>query len=155
IDHLLAMAKSDAAPRVRAQAIRAIIDLDDPVLTNHNLKAGRHGFDLPKKLAALAPDQDPRVLLEIVIALGRCRWAEAPAWLARNLNNADAALEHAAMQTLRLADNWPAVLKLLDEPEDKKIRAIALRAVADQVDATVVDGLIKRLETEKTPQRRR
>jgi putative heme-binding domain-containing protein len=125
------------------------------VLTRHKLDAGPGDANLAVRLAGLAKDQDSRVLLEIVIALGRLRWADAPDWLRQNLKKPDAALAHAAMQTLRRSGNWPAVLKLLDEPDTVPMRAIALRAVAEQYEPKVVDGLIERLAVEKDAARRR
>ena len=95
------------------------------------------------------------MLLEIFIALGRLRWADAPVWLAKNLTKPDTALAHAAMHTLRRADNWPAVLKLLDQRDDAPIRRIALRALTDRYETSVVDGLIDRLNKEKEASRRR
>src|SRR5207249_2466120 len=44
---------------------------------------------------------------------------------------------------------------LLDEPGDAAIRAVAVRAVAERYEPTVVDGLIERLRTEKDAVRRR
>src|SRR5207245_10126851 len=85
----------------------------------------------------------------------RLQWAEAPSWLRRTLTKPDPALAHAAMQTLRRSHNWPAVLKLLDEPDNSALRPVALRAVAERFDTTVVDGPIERLRTESTPVRRR
>src|SRR5207237_9826204 len=64
-------------------------------------------------------------------------------WRKGKLGSADAALSHAAQQTLRRAGNWPAVLEWLDDPA---LRPIALRALAEQAEAEVVDGLIKRLQ---------
>src|SRR5439155_20042413 len=49
----------------------------------------------------------------------------------------------------------PTVLKLLDEPDNSALRPVALRAVAERFDTTVVDGLIERLRTESNPVRRR
>src|SRR5262249_18975172 len=51
--------------------------------------------------------------------------------------------------------NWPAVLKLLDEPSAEPFRAVARRAVADQYIPAVVDGLIERLHREADAGRRR
>src|SRR5262249_3184947 len=76
-------------------------------------------------------------------------------WLAGNVKSIDPPLAHAAQQTLRRAGNWLAVLKLLDEPSTEPIRAIALRAVADQYETTVVDGLIDHLRRETDATRRR
>jgi putative membrane-bound dehydrogenase-like protein len=155
VEDLMTIAKSDPDASVRAQAIRAIGDLTDPVLVRHKLDAGRGDADLAARLAALAKDQDDRVVLEVVITLGRLRWTGAPDWLRQNLAKPDNALAHAAMQTLRRSDNWPAVLKLLDEPAQVPIRSIALRAVAEQFEPQVVDGLIERLGKEKDAPRPR
>ena len=100
--------------------------------SKHKLDAGRGDAKLAKRLAALPDRDDPRVQLEIVIALGRLRWAGAADWLRDNLVKPDATLAHAAMQTLRRSENWPAVLKLLDQPEDTPIRKIVLHAIVDQ-----------------------
>jgi putative heme-binding domain-containing protein len=58
------------------------------------------------------------------------------------------------MQALRRCENWPATLKLLDEPSDSPLRAVALRAVAERYEPTVVDGLIERLGRETVVERR-
>lgn len=145
IDDLLRIARSDAEPSVRAQAVRAVSDLADPVLTQHKLDAGAGDTELAVRLTALAKGQDPRVVLEIVVALGRLRWPGAPDWLKQNLEKPDAVLAHAAMQTLRHSANWASVLKLLDEPTGTPIRNIAVRAIADRHEPLVIDGLIARL----------
>ena len=132
IDDLVRMVRADADPGVRAQAVRAMADLADPVLTEHKLNAGRGDADLSARLAETWPGQDPRVQLEIAIALGRLRWADAPEWFRRSLKDPDETLAHAVMQTLRRCDNWPAVVKLLDEPQGAPLRRIALRACADR-----------------------
>jgi putative membrane-bound dehydrogenase-like protein len=155
VEKLLALAKADREPRVQAQAIRAIADLADPVLVRHRLDADRGDAALAARLADLAAGRDARVQLEVVVALGRLHWAGAPVWLRRNLKQPDDALAHAAMRALRQAGNWPAVLKLLDEPSSEPFRAISLRAVAGQYDPDLVDGLIARLKKETDPSRRR
>jgi putative membrane-bound dehydrogenase-like protein len=155
VEDLFALAKTDPDPGVQAQAIRALADLTDPVLVRHRLDAGRGDAATAARLASLADGRDPRVLLEVVLALGRLRWPEGPAWLRRNLKQPDPTLAHAAQQTLRRTDNWPAILKLLDEPTTETFRAIALRAVADQYDTEVVDGLVDRLRTESEASHRR
>jgi putative membrane-bound dehydrogenase-like protein len=155
IDTLLRMAGTDPEPSVRAQAVRAVADLADPVLIKHRLDAGRGDGKLAERLAGLAKGQDPRVALEIVVALGRLRWADAPNWLRENLGKPDAALAHAAMQALRRSQNWPAILKLLDQPDNTPIRNVAMRAVADRYEIKVVDDLIERLKNEKDASGRR
>ncbi|MCI0379244.1 MAG: c-type cytochrome, partial [Gemmataceae bacterium] len=151
---LFRLAKSDLDERVRAQAVRAIADLADPVLSKGRLDAGRGDPKLAQDLAALANDQDRRVLLEIVIALGRLRWLDAPAWLGKKLVSLDPTFAHAAMQTLRRADNWPAVLTLLDQSYAVPMRGVALLAVGGQYEAALVDGLVERLQKEPNADRR-
>jgi putative membrane-bound dehydrogenase-like protein len=155
IDELLRIAKSDRDAGVRAQAVRAVADLADPVLAKHKLDAGAGDAALAAKIAALGERADARLQREVVIALGRLRWSGTLDWLAKNLTKPDAALAHAAMQALRRAGNWPAVLKLLDRPTDDALRVIALRAVADRYEHSVVDGLIEWLKAEPDAARRR
>jgi putative membrane-bound dehydrogenase-like protein len=155
IDELLRIAKTDPDAGVRVQAVRAVADLADPVLTKHKLDAGAGDAEIASRLAALATGQDARMQMEIVVAVGRLRWANAPEWLRQNLGKPDATLQHAAMQTLRRAGNWPAVVKLLDQPSDAPIRSIALRALADRHEPAVVDGLIQRIGSDQDALRRR
>ncbi len=152
---LLDLADSDPEPRVQAQAVRALADLTDPVLTEHRLEAGPGDATIGAQLAALAEGKDPRVVLEVAIALGRLRWPGAPAWLQKTLTTPDPALDHAALQTLRRSRRWDAVLKLLDGPDAAPIRSTALRALADRYEVDVVDGLVARLQVERRPARRR
>jgi putative membrane-bound dehydrogenase-like protein len=155
IEPLFAIARSDPEPSVRAQAVRAIADLSDPVLARHRLDAGPGDTRLAARLAALRDDEDRRVALEIIVALARLRWSGFAYWLKDNLNKPDVALAHAAMQALRQSGNWSAVVKLLDGPEDEPLRGIALRAVSRQYDADLVDGLLERLSRETDPVRAR
>jgi putative membrane-bound dehydrogenase-like protein len=154
IDDLFNLARSDAEPRVQAQAVRALADLSDPVLVQHRLDAGPGDADVAKRLAGLAP-KDPRGMLEVVVALGRLRWSETPAWLQANLKAPDAALTHAAMQALRSSRNWAAILRLLDTPDTNPMRAVAARALSERTELAVVDGLLQRLRDETEPARRR
>ena len=130
-------------------------DLADPVLLRHRLDAGPGDAELAARLAQLAPDRDPRVVREVVIAVGRLGWSGAPNWLHSILKDPDAALAHAAVQTMRRSANWPAILALLDQPDSVPVRALALRAIADRALPAVVDGLIQRLQGERDPARRR
>lgn len=160
IEHLFGLAAADPDARCRAQAVRAIADLSDPVLTKHRLEAGRGDKDVCRRLARLAEGADARVRLEVLIALGRLHWSDGPQWLRRHPNEADPALAHAAMLLLRRADNWPAVLTLLDDKDKNKdvkpnVRTLALRALANYANETIVQNLIARLEIEAAPQRRR
>ena len=157
IGELLDLARAETDPRTQAQAVRAVADLADPVLLRHRLDAGPGDAELAARLAQLARDRDPRVVREVVIAVGRLGWSEAPNWLHSilNLKDPDAALAHAAVQTMRRSANWPAILALLDQPDSVPVRALALRAIADRALPSVVDGLIQRLQVERDPARRR
>jgi putative membrane-bound dehydrogenase-like protein len=154
IDDLVRIAASDPEASVRAQAVRAVADLADPMLTRHRLNAGPGDAALAARLAALGKGQDRRVLLEVIVALGRLRWAGLPDWLGRNLTKPDDALAHAAMQALRRSENWSAILQFLDEPDGASLRAIARRAVAERFEPKVVGGLIERLRREPVAARR-
>src|SRR5207245_1271834 len=154
LEKLFVLAKTDRDSRVQAQAVRAIADLTDPILVRHRLDAGPGDNEMAVRLASLPESGDPGVLLEVVVALGRLGWADSPTWLQKNSVQINPALPHAAQQTLRRSKNWPALLKLLDEPEGKPIRALALRAMADQFVPELVDGVIERLGAEKDARRR-
>ncbi len=152
---LFEIAELDPDPRVRGQAVRAVADLFDPILVKHRLEAGRGDAEIARRLSQLARDQDPRVMFEVTVALGRLRWIEAPKWLRANLGTPDPTLAHACIQTLRRSRNWPAVLKWLDAPDNSPLRSIALRALAGQAEVEAVDGLMRRLGTTHDPKRRR
>ncbi len=159
IDDLLKLAESDPEPRVRAQAVRAIVDLADPVLANHRLDAPRGDAALAARLAEIGKGQigkgqDDKVLLEACVALGRLRWGDTARWLKENLVKPDPPLAHAAMQALRRSGNWPAALPFLDLPESNPLRATALAAVAERYEPAVVDGLMERLKVEVNLSRR-
>lgn len=152
-DTLFQIAGSDGDARVRRQAIRALADLTDPVLTQHRLDAPPVDAKTAARLAALVNGTDPRLTMEVVVALGRLRWSLSPHWLLIHLRDPDQFLSHAAQQAMRRSENWPAVLRLLDRP-DSPIRDIARRSLADRGNQVVVDGLIKRLQSSKVPARR-
>jgi putative heme-binding domain-containing protein len=160
IDTLLGFARADPDARVRAQAVRAVADLADPIFLQHKIDAGRGDPMVARALAELADGQDPRVLLEVLIALGRLRWSEAPQWLSQTWQGGDPAQSHAAMQLVRKSNNWPTVLTLLDQsdrrsPASPDLRTIVLQALGDRAEPTIVDGLNKRLGVEVDPRRRR
>ena len=150
---LLKLVRDNPEVRVQVQAIRALADLTDPVLVKHRLDTGPGDAQFAKELASLATGRDLRVVREIVIALGRLRWKESPEWLSRTLGKMDAALEHAAMRTMRQSQNWAAILNLLDG--NKPIREIALRCLSGIYNVEIVDGLLERLAKEPTAERRR
>lgn len=156
---LLKIARNDADPRVRAQAVRAVADLTDPVLVRHRLSVERGDPRLARSIADLAADGDPRVVLEVLIALGRLHWANGPQWLAEFWKGGDSARTHAAMLLLRRSDNWPAVMKLLDlaespDSESSGLRTLVLLALGDQLEIYIADGLTGRLASESDPTRR-
>jgi putative membrane-bound dehydrogenase-like protein len=157
IDELLKRAHATADPRVKIQAARAVADLSDPILTQHRLAAGHSDPGLAGKLTALADGRDPSVTREVLIALARLRWMDAPARVEKMLGqiHGDPALEHAAGFALRRSANWSALLALLDGPDNTLLRSLALRAIADRFDRGLADGLIARLRTERRSDRRR
>jgi putative membrane-bound dehydrogenase-like protein len=155
IDELVTLARSAGEPRIQAQAIRAVADLIDPVLTHHRLAAGPGDAALASRLATIADGRDPLIMREVLIAVARLRWAGAPLWLDRTLRQTDCALAHAAIQALRRSENWPAVLALVDKNDCEPMRSLALCALADQASPEVAEGLIARLRTAPGPDRRR
>ncbi|MFP6770586.1 MAG: PVC-type heme-binding CxxCH protein [Planctomycetaceae bacterium] len=155
IDTLLNVAGGDPDPRVRVQAIRAIADLTDPVLTANRLDAGPAGTETSLLLAGLGRETDPRVQREVIIALGRLQWQGLPAWLADYADETDPVLLHAGQQALRRSANWSAILKLLDLPDSHPARTMALRALADRYEPEVIEGLISRLAGDSRPAHRR
>ena len=160
IDLLFNLAQDDPVPRVRAQAVRAIADLVDPVLVRHRIVAGRGDPAIARQIADLADGAKPRVLLEVLIALGRLRWSGAPRWLAQTWKGGDPAQTHAALRLLRDAENWPDVLTLLDRPDRPRsasldLRTVALHALGDRANSTIVAGIDDRLKSDSDPRRRR
>ena len=149
---LLEIARSDPDLAVRIQAVRALGDLGDPVLVKHKLDAGRGNEQLAKDLATLPNAQNARLLREITIVLGRLRWRDTADWLKKTLENADDTWQHAALGALR---NWPAVLRLLNEPMDSPIRRVAVRALADRHETDVVDAMLRRSTEAADPSHRR
>jgi putative membrane-bound dehydrogenase-like protein len=155
LDALFRLAGGDPDPRVRAQAVRAVADAGDPVLREHRLDSGRGDPDLARRLAAIGRDEDARVRLEVLIALGRLRWPEAPAWLRETARELDPAMAHAVLQLLRRAGNWPAVIALLDEPDASPLRRLALQAAGGAAVPAVAEALITRLAKDRDAARRR
>ncbi len=144
IDDLFSLARIDEDIRVRVQAIRAIADLTDPVLAQGKLDAGRGDARIAQRLAALRVERDPRLLREVIIALGRLKWTDAPRWIFYHLNTKpDVAVQHAAAYTLRAADNWASVFTIL-ENGFSPARPAALVAAAEQYNIELVDGLLAR-----------
>lgn len=161
VEALFRIAANDPEPRVRAQAVRALADLSDPILTQHRLDAQAGDSQRALRLADLATEKNSRVLLDVIVALGRLRWADAPQWMANrsDLRQADAlkkdaTLSHAVMQTLRRSSNWPELLNMLDSPSDDPLRSVALQAIAGQFAPELVDGLVERLHNDADAARR-
>ncbi len=154
LNGLFHLAQFDDDPRVSAQALRAIADLTDPVLAKHRLNADSGDARIAERLAVFDVDHDPRILLEVIIALRRLRWPGAARWLHRHIEKTpDAAILHATMQTVRGTANWPDTFAVLDD-DASPIRPAAAWALAEQGVAEVVDGLLDRLKDEQ-PERRR
>ena len=86
VEMLFEVATSDPDPRVRAQAIRAIGDLTDPVLVNGRIDSGRGDKRIATRLAKLAEQADPRIVLEVLVVMHRLQWHDAPGWIAANLS---------------------------------------------------------------------
>lgn len=146
VSALFDIAANDENPSVRAQAIRALADLSDPVLLQHRLSAGRGSPNVAECFAKLAVESEPRIVLEVLIALGRLRWHAAPKWLEENLKRSDdQAIAHAAMQTLRRADNWDGVLAIADGT-NTFLSDVSIRAMAEQAIPELIDGLIARVD---------
>lgn len=154
----------DVHQRPRIQVIRALADLHDPVLVEHRLDARPRDARIVKEFASFMPLRRPGVTLEVVVALGRMKWSQAPLWMSRNLKKMDPVVAHAAQQTLRRCGNWLAVLNLLDgpsgvpsegQPRQVVLRDVALRALADQADKRIVDWLDVRIQTADDPTHRR
>ncbi|TXT37420.1 MAG: hypothetical protein FD138_664, partial [Planctomycetota bacterium] len=163
-DELFAITKGGVFgfPRVREQAIRVLADLHDPVLVEHRLDASPADDNIAKRFAEVAQERGSEATLDVVIALGRLKWAQAPNWMSKNLKSLAPVVAHAAQQTLRRCGDWPEVLRLLGsryEPpprtSSRSIHRVALRALADQADERVVDWLAGGLRSVTTVPRQR
>ena len=152
-DVLLALAESDSDARVQVQAIRAIGDLTDPILKDNHLDSGAGDQRLAGRIAKIAEQADPCVVLEAIIVMRRLRWPATPEWLVSHWSAQDSALDHAAQQALRNCSNWPEVIRLLDE--SPRFRRIALHAIVEQRTTFLVDQLIERLKQDDNPAHRR
>ena len=160
-DDLLALAENEPDPRVVVQIVRAVADLSDPVLLSDRIAAGRGDASLAARLAELAASRKNKpILLATMSTLARLKWPDAVTWLRTLDFEPDPALDHAMMQLMRRADNWPAVLALLDTQatapaHEVHLRSIAVRALAEQQHAGVVDGVRARRRDEAVAGRRR
>jgi len=143
LDELFTFAESDRNATVRAQAIRAIGDLTDPVLVHNKIEGGRGDSRVAERLVRLAEQADPRITLEILVVLRRLHAKQTPSFIVQCFRESDPALEHATQQALREARNWPGVLRLLDE--SPQLRKLALQAIAEQRVEYVAKQLIERI----------
>jgi len=150
---LFNLAGSDPDAVIRAQAIRAIGDLTDPILINRRVSSDRGDVDVAERIASIAEQTDPRIVLEALIVMRRLKWSVTPKWITDHLPVLDPVLNHAAQQALRNALNWPAVTDLLDN--SPRLRKVALHAVAEQRVAYLTEQLIERLEQDENPEHRR
>ncbi|MCE9529158.1 MAG: HEAT repeat domain-containing protein [Planctomycetales bacterium] len=154
IEQLLKIAEEEKGDeRIRAQAVKAVADLVDPVLVKHRLDAPSGDAGIAERLAKIRRGSRGPLQLETLIALGRLKWAPLAEHLQKFQPNEPAML-HAAGKALRRAGNWPATLRLLDG-EDRHRRVMALQAMADIPDPVIVDGLIERLEKKEHADHRR
>jgi putative heme-binding domain-containing protein len=153
LDDLFEIAKSDPDASVRAQAVRAIGDLTDPVLVRAKIEAGRGDAKVAEQLAQETKNADPRVTLEVLTVFRRLHWSQTPSWIAEHLAAEDPALDHAAQQALRHAQNWPGVIGLLDA--SPRLRNLALHATAEQHVACLATQFVKRLVTSDDAVQRR
>ena len=150
---LFDLAASDPDAVIRAQAIRAIGDLTDPMLIHRQLRTERGDEDVATRVASFAERSDPCVMLEALSVMRRLKWSATPKWVASHLSAQDPVLRHAAQQALRNALNWPAVTRLLDKTPG--LRQLALQAVAEQRVTYLADQLIARLQQDENPEHRR
>ncbi len=183
-DELLKLARAYPSARLKTQAIRALADLHDPVLVEHRLDAGPGDQRIAWFIAALMDRNDGAPMLEVVIAIGRLKWNSTPHWMSLHLTEMNPEIAHAAQKTLRRCGDWIAILRLIDDPsknstfrpiplppfgsqgkrggrsgEDVKrrsflLREVALHALADQADKSIVDGLEVRIRLANDPNRR-
>lgn len=149
---LFEIASTDNDPRVRVQAVRAIGDLQDPILVQNKIKAGPGDPTIAERVARLAAGNEPRVVLEVLIVLGRLSWQAAPDWIGKTELPSDPAIDHAIAHVLRQSQNWEAVLKLLDA--SPRLRTAALHAIAEQRDSYLAAELIDRLKNDPNPKHR-
>ena len=118
-------------------------------------RRGPGDADLAARLAALADGRDPRVVLEVTVAVGRLRWPGAPGLAAQ-----DARPSRPRPGPRGHADDAPIgeLGRRARAPRRAGRRADARparRALADRAEPEVVDGLIARLGREPDPGRRR
>jgi putative heme-binding domain-containing protein len=155
-DRLHPSAADEDNRRFVSQTVRALGDVVDPAIQTHRLDAGAGDLAMAQRIASLAWIRDPRVQLEVVIVLGRMRRADAIDRFDQTyIASPDAGLRHAIQWTMRRSAAWSTIFKLLDEPDKSIYRPIAKRAIAEQFEVAVVDGLIDRLKQEPRAERRR
>lgn len=140
--------------RVRAQAVRAIADLADPVLIQHRLDAGPGDADLAARLVKQRKYDTAIACMEVetLVAVGRLKWGGFPDTLTGYLRS-NPEVTHAMAKSLRRIGNWPATMRLLDDESSYNLE-LALQAMAAIPDPFIVDGLIERLGKEKHADRR-
>ena len=101
--------------RAGIQAIRALADIHDPVLVEHRLDAGSGNPQVAGRFAdAIRLWRLGSLKRDVVIALGRLKWSQAPHWMSKKESPFSPVMAHVAQQTLRRCGDWSAVLRLLD-----------------------------------------
>lgn len=104
-------------------------------------------------LTAALSDQNPRVRLQAVTALGHLGKTEAADQMTSLLGDTDYTVAHLTVQALRWLDASDACMHALDSA-DSKTKPGALRVLQSLYEPAVVDGLIQRLSTNDAELRR-
>ncbi len=124
---------------------------DDKSVREYAIKALGDDVRLADRIPA-APflkalnDDDPRVRLQAVTALGHLGKAEAADPLLGRTADEDFTVAHMAVQALRWLDAFEVCLHALDS-SDRKTQPGALRVLQSLYEPAVVDGLISRLKS--------
>jgi putative membrane-bound dehydrogenase-like protein len=137
--------KSDAA--IREYALRALTD-----------EIGDRVQAVPPSWESFVTDSDPRVRRQIAVSLVRQEQLSTPEQrfaLARLLADPDPIIAHTAFKGLAILKAADPCFKILDDAKaTTAARTGALRALQSIYEAAVVDGLIRRLESESDRSRR-
>ena len=135
--------------------------LKDTALRPFAIRAAADRWDeldpalLPLITASAAGSDDPRTKLELAVAIARFGKADHAQPVVAMLADEDQIVRHTAIQSLIKLKAGAACLDLLDRSDSAAPRAGALRALQGIHDASVVDGLIARLNKETIAERRR
>ncbi|MBI1313982.1 c-type cytochrome [bacterium] len=101
-------------------------------------------------------DSHPRTRLEAAVALARLNAVDATSDIVPLLGDADPVIAHTAVQTLVRLNPRDACFAVVDGSETPaSVHAGALRVLQSLHEISVVNGLLKRLDGENDPSRRR